>query len=525
MKKIITALTLALLLVFSMAGGAFADITYTSPGDVEVGVYFKHLLATVSIGSPVSSTEGTLPPGCQVSVEEASGGVNVYLTGTPTTVGSYNCVVDLGNNNSLICPVNVIAARPTVTVSEPVTCYINAHAQVSVTASIAGNGSLSYQWYVSSVNSTANGQLISGAVNPTYVPNTAYVGSSFYYCIVTNTAGTQARSTVSDTIEVKVTELQVNSVTINTMPEIMDYMEGDTINTQGLSIRVEYADGSNAVLSSGFGVYPTTLDSFGQQEIQISYMGKTCTFNVNVDTDEEILEGIGVLTLPHKTRYEVGENLDSTGLTVKAYTNKGEKTVSDGLSCVPTVLNIVGEQTVTVRYMDKSCTFTVTVEEEEVPIRIDVASRAQKLDYNVGDSLDTTGLIIRLTGSNGGSEEIKSGFTCEPAVLSTAGRQKITVSYEGFQCTYYVTVTDKNPAATTTPAPSSTIRPSQTPAPTTAPSVNNNNNDYEADTGISNSVLVVIMVIALVIMFGLGIFVFVMQHGGIKNMLRRFTRK
>ncbi len=523
MKKIVTALALALLLVFSMEGFAFADITYTSPGDVEAGVYFKHLLATVSVGSPVSSTAGTLPPGCQVTTEESSGGVNVYLTGTPTTVGTYNCVVDLGNNNSLICPVNVIAARPTVSVSSGVSCYPNAHAQISVTASIAGNGTLSYQWYVSSTNSTANGQLISGAVSPTYVPNTAYVGSSYYYCIVTNTAGTQTRSTVSATIEVKVSELQVNSVTINTMPDIMDYMEGDTINTTGLSIRVEYADGSNAVLSSGFGVYPTTLSTFGQQEIQISYMGKSCTFNVNVDTDEEILEGIGVLTLPHKTRYEVGESLDSTGLSIKAYTNKGDKTVSEGLSCVPTVLSIVGEQTVTVRYMDKSCTFTVTVEEEEVPIRIDVASRAQKLEYNVGDSLDTTGLIIRLTGSNGGSEEIKSGFTCEPAVLSTAGRQKITVSYQGFQCTYYVTVTDKSAAATATPT--ATASPTQTPSPTLSPSANGSGDYTTRDTGVSNSVLIVIMVIALVIMLGLGIFVFVMQHGGIKNILRRFTKK
>ena len=524
MKKTVTAFALALLLVFSMAGAAFADVTYTSPGDVEVGVHFKHLLATVAIGSSVTSNDGTLPPGCQLTAEESAGGLNIYLTGTPTTVGSYNCVIDLGNNNSLICPLNVIAAKPVVSVSSDITCYPNSFAEISVSASVAGSGVLSYQWYVSSVDSTANGQLISGAVSSRYNPATSYIGSNYYYCIVTNNSGSQTRTTVSDTIEVKVQEQQVNNIYINTMPEVMDYMEGDTLNTQGLSIRVEFADGSNSVISSGFGVYPTVLEKFGQQEIQVSYMNKTCTFNVNVDTDEEIIEGIGVLTMPHKTRYEVGESLDSTGLSIKAYTNKGDKTISEGLSCVPSVLNIIGEQTVTVRYMDKSCTFTVTVQEEEVPIRIDVASRAKKLEYNVGDTLDTTGLVIRLTGSNGGSEEIRSGFTCEPSVLNTPGRQKITVTYQDFQCTYFVTVAGTPVAGTATPAPSTTPSPTQSPTPTAAPSYTpNEHKPY--DTGISNTVLITIIVVSLLIMVGLGAFVLVMQHGGIKNLFRSFTRK
>lgn len=522
MKKKVTAFALALLLVFSMAGLAFADVTYTSPSDIEMGESFKTLLATVSSGSSVSAAEGSLPPGCQLITEEGSGGLNVYLSGTPNTAGGYNCTIDLGNGNSLICPLNVVATKPSVVASPDTFCHPNEVLEIFVKAT-AGSGSLSYQWYVSSTDSTANGQAINGAVNPTYTVDTSYVGTNYYYCIVTNSSGSQTRSTVSDTIEVKVSELQVNSLSINTMPEVMEYIEGDSLNTSGLSLRVEYSDGSTAVITDGFGVYPTVLETFGKQEIQVSYMGYSCTFNVNVDTEEEIVEGIGVLTLPYKTRYEVGEALDTSGLSVKAYTNKGEKTVSEGLSCVPNVLNIVGEQTVTVRYMDKSCTFTVTVEEEEVPIRIDVASRAQKLEYNVGDSLDTTGLIIRLTGSNGGSEEIKNGFSCEPSVLTTAGRQKITVSYQGFQCTYFVTVTDK--AGTAAPAPTATATPSKTPVPTVRPTDNIDDDRNTNDKGVSNSVLITIMIIALVIMFGLGVFVFVMQHGGLKNMFRRFTRK
>ncbi len=526
MKKNVTAFALVLLLVFSMAGGAFADITYTAPVDVEAGLAFKHLLATVSSGNTISAMEGSLPPGCEIVTEETSNGLDVYLSGTPSVVGSYNCAIDLGNSNSLIYTLNVSASKPTVIVSPDVSCSVNEVIEIFVKASIAGSGQLGYQWYVNSTDSTTNGQPIIGATGPTYVTNTSVPGCNYYYCVVTNSSGSQTRSTVSDTIEVRVTELQPSGIYINTLPSKIEYMEGDSLDTAGLSIRVDYTDGSSTIVTDGFSAYPTVLEKYGLQEIQINYLNQVCTFNVKVDTEEELIEKIEIGTMPHKTKYELGEDLDIKGLTLKVTSNKGETSVKNGFSCVPSTLNIVGKQTVTVRYQGKSCTFEVTVNEPEVPIRIDVASRAKKLEYIVGDALDTTGLVIRVTGSNGGSEEVRSGFTCEPSVLSTSGKQKITVNYEGFQCTYYVTVTDKNPAATTaptaSPAPSAstTVSPNNTPSP--APSKDIEHKPY--DTGISTSAIFIIMIIALVIMLALGGFVFVMQRGGFKNMFRRFKR-
>ena len=525
MKKIMTAFVLSLLLVFSMAGGAFADITYVAPGDVELGQPFKHLLATIASGSNVSADGQSLPSGCMIVTEEVSEGLNVYLSGTPDTAGNYSCLIDLGNGSSLICPVNVLVPKPIVSASPNVSCNLNEDAQLFVDARVS-SGTLSYQWYVSSENSTANGRLIDGAVNSTYAPNTAAVGTSYYYCIVTNTSGSQTRSTVSDTIALSVSQLSANAIYINTLPLRIEYMEGDTIDTSGLSIRVEYADGSSAVVTDGFQLSADVLDKIGIQEIQVSYMGCTCTFNVKVDTEEEIVESIEIETMPRKLKYEKGEDLDINGLTLKVITNKGEKTVTNGFSCVPGTLSIVGQQTVTVRYQGQSCTFEVTVNEPEVPVRIDVASRAKKLEYNVGDSLDTTGLVIRLTGSNGGSEEIRSGFSCEPMVLSSAGKQKITVSYEGFQCTYYVTVTEKNPAATLsptatpTPSASTTVKPSDAPAPAPTPDIEHK----PYDTGMNTSAIVAIMLIALVIMLALGAFALIMQRGGIKNIFRRYKK-
>ena len=155
MKKNFVAFALALLLVFSMAGGAFADTTYVSLGEVEVGVFFKELLATVNTGNFVSASEGSLPSGCQIVTEESTSGLNIYLSGTPDYAGNYNCSVDLGNGNSLICSLNVMASKPSVVASPDAVCSVNEVIEIFVKASIS-SGNLSYQWYENSVDSNTN---------------------------------------------------------------------------------------------------------------------------------------------------------------------------------------------------------------------------------------------------------------------------------------------------------------------------------------------------------------------------------
>ncbi len=521
MKKRILSLALALLMMLSLCPFAAADITYTSPGDVELGKSLRHLLATVAVGSSISVTEGSVPPGCGIYTEQTSDGLNVYLEGTPKTVGRYDCIIDLGSGSSLICPVNVVLPKLSLTVSGDVLCYPNETAELTVSSTPIPGAVISYQWYISDTDS-ASGSPIPYATNPRCLADTAYVGSKYYYCIVTASIGNQSQATVSDVIRVQVDELQIASIAVHSLPVKTEYMEGEMLDSTGLSILVTYATGETRLLQDGFGLFPTQLDQVGQQEIQVSFRGKSCVFPVKVESEEELLEKIEISSLPRKTKYELGEKLDTAGLILLVTTNKQQFKTNEGFSCVPDTLNLEGEQTITVRYEDQSCTFPVTVEKPEVPIRIDVASRASKLEYTVGDSLDTTGLIIRVMGSNGGSEEVRSGFTCSPSVLSSAGRQKITVTYQELQCTYYVTVSPASPVATQIPQPSGTVAPSATPIPTQAP---DNSEHKPYDTGISSTVLVVVIVISLLIMAGLGAYVFIMQNGGIENILRRFKKK
>ena len=71
-----------------------------------------------------------------------------------------------------------------------------------------------------------------------------------------------------------------------------------------------------------------------------------------------------------------------------------------------------------------------------------------KLDYNVGEALDTSGLEIRLFYTSGDSRDITGGFTCTPTVFSSVGTQTVLVSYETCSCTFSVSVREAEETVT-----------------------------------------------------------------------------
>ena len=80
---------------------------------------------------------------------------------------------------------------------------------------------------------------------------------------------------------------------------------------------------------------------------------------------------------------------------------------------------------------------------------ITIASNPSKTSYYVGESLNTSGLELNVTYSNGSTETISSGFTCSPTTLDTTGTQAITVSYGGKNTSFAVTVDSRRISSTT----------------------------------------------------------------------------
>ena len=98
-----------------------------------------------------------------------------------------------------------------------------------------------------------------------------------------------------------------------------------------------------------------------------------------------------------------------------------------------------GKQTVTVSYNGKTVSFEVEVK-EVVLESLTIKQLPHKVEYNVGEKLDLSGLIVEGTYNNGVTEEI-TDYTVSK-LTDTVGKQTITVSYQGKEVTFTVTVSE-----------------------------------------------------------------------------------
>ncbi len=159
---------------------------------------------------------------------------------------------------------------------------------------------------------------------------------------------------------------------------------------------------------------------------------------------EVTLESITV-SGPTKTEYEIGDELDLTGLVVTAhYSDGNEKVLSAGDYEVSKFdSSTAGEKTITVTYQDKTTAFTVNVKEAAPVVTLEsiTVSGPTKTEYEIGDELDLTGLVVTAHYSDGNEKVLSAGdYEVSGFDSSTAGEKTITVTYQGKTEAFTVTV-------------------------------------------------------------------------------------
>jgi hypothetical protein len=117
---------------------------------------------------------------------------------------------------------------------------------LSVSASVAGGGALSYQWYSNTTNTNAGGTPISGATQTTYTPPTAAAGTTYYYAAVTHTnnnvTGVKTAAATSLTATVRVNALvDADAPLITAHPHDTVYTVG--VTAEALTVEASAADG------------------------------------------------------------------------------------------------------------------------------------------------------------------------------------------------------------------------------------------------------------------------------------------
>ncbi len=240
--------------------------------------------------------------------------------------------------------------------------------------------------------------------------------------------------------KITVKEPSLDYISLRTMPEKTEYTVGQSLSTKGFSLTAHYTDGTKKTITKGYTYTPAAFNEIGRCSVTVSYEGKTLEFFVTVkEAPPVIITGISVSAVPQKTSYNVGQSLLTDGLSLEVrYSDGSKKTVSEGFSCSPVVLDKVGKQTVTVTYEGKITQFDIDV--TAVITGVEIKTLPLTTTYMTGDSLDTSGLSVLVKYSDGSNKTVTEGFSCTPTVLDEAGKQTVTVTYGGKTAEFEVIV-------------------------------------------------------------------------------------
>ena len=262
----------------------------------------------------------------------------------------------------------------------------------------------------------------------------------------------------------------ITSIKVKTLPSKTTYELGEDLNLEGGIIEVTYSDDTkeevqmtdSKVIITGYDKNKT-----GVQTLTVNYNNKLTTFSVTVkekdadndndnDNEDEVkVEKISIKSLPNKTKYKVGEELELEGGVIEVTYSDGstkEVSLTDSKVKVTGYDNEkIGMQQVTVSYENKITTFTVQIEEEkedeegnEEPSNvrsISIKKLPNKTTYKTGDELELDGGILEVTYTDGSKEEIEmtdSGVTVEGYDTFKAGVQQLTIRYGGQETTLTV---------------------------------------------------------------------------------------
>lgn len=188
-----------------------------------------------------------------------------------------------------------------------------------------------------------------------------------------------------------------DTLTVKTQPAKLNYAIGETFDASGLVL--EATVGGNAqevpVYASMVSVENKTFTETGEQKVTVSYGGKNVEIAVTV-TDLP-LDHIAITQMPSKTVYTAGEEFDKAGMAVTAYPTETDEDGRVLDASVYTVsgydATVVGEQTLTVTYMNQTATFKITVNAPEMTNFIDFDTNVWPY-HNISETSEVNGVQV-----------------------------------------------------------------------------------------------------------------------------------
>lgn len=251
-----------------------------------------------------------------------------------------------------------------------------------------------------------------------------------------------------------VDEPKVISIKIEKEPTKTDYKVGESLDLSGLKVVAKYdKDKEDLDVTSEVTASVSKFTIEGKQSVVLTYKCSDGTFidsfGVNVTKGDDPIDppvetpkviSISIDKLPDKTEYEVGDNLDLTGMVVSAHydTTSDIVDVTDEVISSIQVLDEEGTITVTISYTCSDGTFTdsfevMVTDEDDPPIGKvtlnNIEIKNHPLECYINEELTTSGLYVIAHYSDESIKDVTDKAVLSPKVFDTVGEHTVTVSY------------------------------------------------------------------------------------------------
>lgn len=264
----------------------------------------------------------------------------------------------------------------------------------------------------------------------------------------------------------------ISKIEIKERPAVTEYISNQIIDITGLVVVAVYEDGTRETIPTDKLQFTPAIGSsvkVTDTSIKITYKlsdNLVYTTRQTITVSPKKVISLSVLTAPSKLTYNEGEKFDTTGMEILAVYNDGTSAKITTYTCAPsdelTIPAGLAEATVgiTISYVDCTATQNVTVKRREVS-GIEVAENPAKLEYNVGDSFDPSGLILKINYADGTSKLTEYEAAQDEIVLSpvdslTIDSKTVTLGYRGLTLDIPITVRNATPVTSDTDAADTT---------------------------------------------------------------------
>lgn len=238
--------------------------------------------------------------------------------------------------------------------------------------------------------------------------------------------------------------VELSSISIAKQPSKKVYYVGDSLDTSGLQLKLTYSDDSTETVSSGYTTSGFSSTTAGTKTVTITYEGLTTTFIVTVNAPSISISSSSKTMTVGDTATLTSTTTPSGQAVTWTSSDTSVATVSNGTITAKAAgtANITAKFTYNGYTYSKICTVTVSAPKVTLT-SVSVAAMPTKTVYEIGDTLNTAGLKLKLTYSDGSTKTVTSGFIVSSPDMTTAGIKTVTVDYQGKTTSFTITVNPK----------------------------------------------------------------------------------